>query len=87
MFQAKKYTGIIPLRKKVILLALYSIPPTIILLILRSILEINLVTIILLGSGYLFMYLLMLFLFKGLDKYDLMILKSVKNNLFNKKIF
>jgi len=81
MFQARNYTSIIPLRKKIIKVILVSIVPFLVLIYLKSFFEFNIFLIINLVVLFLMSYLLLLFFVGGLDKNDIMILKSIKDKL------
>lgn len=80
-FQVRHYTNIIPLRRKMVLIVLSIIPPTLLLICLRQLIPINTITIVLEGSFFILLYLLFIFITKSLDKNDFMILKSIKNKL------
>ncbi|MBR9705290.1 flippase [Candidatus Pacearchaeota archaeon] len=85
MVQARKYSKVIPLRKKMLLILGISLIPTLILLYLRSIFPINLITLILFGLLFLILYVFLLLIFKCFDKHDIMIIKSVKNKILGTK--
>ena len=57
---------------------LVSLIPTAILLYLKQVIEINLISIILLGTLFFLVYFVLIFITKSLDKNDLMILDLVK---------
>lgn len=84
MIQAKRYTSVIPLKRKMLLILIVSLIPTILLLVARKIFPINTITLILLGSMFLLIYILLMFLTKCFDENDLMILKAIKNRLIKK---
>ena len=58
-----------------------SIIPLALLFYLRSIMEINIYSMIFISGIFVLTYLIALIMGKGLDKNDLMILKSIKNKL------
>jgi len=80
-FQVKHYTSITLLRRKMISVFLSIIPPTLLLLYIKRFIPINITTIILEGSFFVLVYILFIFITKGLDRNDFMILKSIKRNL------
>jgi O-antigen/teichoic acid export membrane protein len=75
--QTRKYLGIIPIRREVIKIFLVVILPTGIILIARSFLEINLITVILLGTLFAILYASLLILTKCLDTNDWLIINSI----------
>ena len=81
--QVKHYVSIIPIRKKMMRVVLSLIPPTILLIYLKQLVQINLISMILLGLLFVFLYILLIFLTKSLDKNDLMILEAVKKKISN----
>ncbi len=84
LFQAKKYTSIIPLRRKMIKIFLISLIPAIFLIFLRNQLRtINFSVLILSGCLFIFTYILLIFVFSGLDKNDLFILNLFLNKIKN----
>jgi O-antigen/teichoic acid export membrane protein len=82
-FIVKNLTGIIFLRRKMINIALVSIIPIILLIFIKSYLEINKFTIILLTILFFIFYGLLIYLTKCLDKNDLFILDKLKNKFFS----
>ncbi len=78
IFQAKKYVSIVPVRRKMINIAVVSIIPILLLFYLRSKIPINLFTLGLLGSLFVLSYFVLILVTKGLDKNDIMILKTIK---------
>lgn len=85
MIQANKYSRIIPLKRKMFNVVLSSIPPLVILFYLRRIIVINILSLILAAIFFVLSYLLLVFLFKGFDKKDILILNSIKNKIFNRR--
>ena len=84
MFHAKYYTSANPFGRKFFRIFFISLIPIFFLFILKSIIETNLFSIILITISFFSIYILLLFLMKGLDKDDLIILKNLKNKLTNK---
>jgi O-antigen/teichoic acid export membrane protein len=80
--QSKKYAGIIPLRIKMINILLAAVIPTILIIFIRSFVGRGLITLIIISLLFFLLYVLMVFLFRGLDKNDFMIISSVKSKLF-----
>ena len=79
MFQAKKFISIVPLRRKMLTIALLSIIPTILLFFIRRVVEINLFNLIILGLFFILLYFLLILFGNGLDENDKRILKFIKN--------
>ena len=80
--QAKKYTSIIPIRRKMLRIALISAIPFFILLYIKTIIPINIFTLIIMAVLFFGIYFVLLFFLKGFDENDLMILRSIKNKIF-----
>jgi O-antigen/teichoic acid export membrane protein len=85
-FQVKRYTSIIPVRRKMISIVLSMIPPTILLLYVKQFIPINIATIILEGSFFVLLYILFIFLTKSLDRNDFMILNSIRKNFTHPRL-
>ena len=81
LLQTKHYLSFIPLRRKIFRILIISIIPTIILFYLKGLVRINLISLILLGSFFIFLYTLLILVTGCLDKNDIMILKSFKKKL------
>jgi O-antigen/teichoic acid export membrane protein len=79
--QAKKYAKVIALRTKMVNVILAATIPTALLVLIRNFVGRGAWTLILLSLFFFFMYVLMVFLFKGLDKNDFMIIATIKNKL------
>ena len=84
-FQAKHYTSIIPFRRKMVSILLSIIPPTLLLLYIKQFIPVSIATIILEGSFFILLYILFVFITRGLDRNDFMILKSIKKNFQTSK--
>ena len=81
IFQARHYTKIIPLRRKMLRVVLLSIFPTAFLLFVRSFIEIDLFFSILLSLSFFLIYTFLIFTFKALDKNDFMLLKAIREKV------
>jgi len=77
IIETKKYLSFIPLRRKMLTIALVSIIPITILLYLRNKLEIGLITMVILLTLFFLVYFVLILLFKAFDKNDWMIIKIV----------
>jgi O-antigen/teichoic acid export membrane protein len=86
IFQSKKYLSIIPLRKKMINISVSAIIPLFFLILIKRFIQESLISFVTLSLFFLLVYLLLLFLLKGLDKNDLMIIKTIKKNLTNNNL-
>lgn len=84
--ESKKFVSILPLKRKMTAVLLASIIPTAILFFLQSIIEINLFTLIALGLSFFIFYVLIIFLIKGFDERDIMIMKSAIKKLTGKDL-
>ncbi|MGV8151753.1 MAG: flippase [Candidatus Nanoarchaeia archaeon] len=79
--QVKNYVSIIPIRRKMLRIIFCILVSTILLFYLRSIFQINKLTMIILGSVFLFAYLVLIFLTKSLDRNDFLVLKAIKQKI------
>jgi len=86
LLQVKKFLSFVPFRRTMIKIFFVSLIPACLLLIIKKFLVINLFSMFLLVSFFFLSYILLIFLTKCLDNYDLMILKSVKHKLFNSNL-
>jgi len=84
MFHAKYYTNVIPVGKKFLRIFLISLIPISLLFILKSVVEINTFSMIIITILFFTTYFLLLFLMKGLDKNDLLIVETLKEKLSRK---
>jgi len=84
LIQVRHFSSIIPLRKKAIRIFIVSLIPTLLLLYLKTVIPISFVSLILLGSLFLFSYILLIFIFGCLDRNDFLIIKSIKDKYFNR---
>ena len=75
--ETKHYASIIPLRRKMLRILLFSCIPLILLLFIRKIIVINLVNLIILGVFFFLIYLFLVFITGCLDKNDLLIFNSI----------
>lgn len=85
LIQAKKYTTIIPLKRKMIKIAIMALIPTAILIYLRTLFSFTLIKVIVIGFLFFIFYFLLIFLTKCLDRNDIMILEAIKKKLFSYK--
>ena len=87
LYQAKVYTSILPLRKKMLNILLVMIFPTAILIFVKQFIPVNLFTMVLQGVLFILIYFVLLLLTGCLDKNDLMIVNSIKKKFgINSKI-
>ncbi len=77
IIQCKKNFSFIPLRKKMITVALVSVIPTLVLFYLRSMITMNIFSLILISGLFVLLYLLLVLISKSLDKNDWMIIHSI----------
>jgi len=76
--EARHYTSIIPLRRKMLTILLSAAVPTFIFILARPYLSINLASIALLGIVFTLIYAGLILLTKSLDKNDMFLLDSIK---------
>ncbi|MEK6856244.1 MAG: flippase [Nanoarchaeota archaeon] len=81
LIHAKKYTSIVPIRRKMLSILLSALIPTVVLLYLRSIIPISTMTLIIISLLFISFYIVMIFLTKGLDRNDIKILSLIKNKI------
>ena len=84
VWQAKHYTSIIPLKRKMIRIFFVSIIPLLLLFSIKKIVPINYVSFFLLGFFFILSYLILIFITGCLDKNDFMILKSLRKRVSEK---
>lgn len=77
LFEIKHYLHFVPLRKKMITIFLVSLIPLLLLLVLKEFIVINTLSMIVLGIFFCLVYILVIFLSKGLDKKDMLILGTI----------
>tara|TARA_Y100000310_G_scaffold329947_1_gene400687 strand:+ start:10718 stop:12301 length:1584 start_codon:yes stop_codon:yes gene_type:complete len=81
VIQAKHYTSIIPLRRKMLRVLLISLIPLTLLLVIKNLISINIFSILILTILFFALYFILLFLLKGFDRNDLLMLKTIKQKL------
>ena len=81
LFMAKKYTSIIPLKRKMIRVFLVSLIPTLILFFIRNFFEINLLVIVLLGLMFFLLYFFLILFTRCFDRNDILILNAIKRKI------
>jgi O-antigen/teichoic acid export membrane protein len=79
--EVKYYTGIIPLRTKMLNILLVSIIPAAIVIFLRKFIENSPINIIFTGLFFILSYLCLLLITNSFDRNDWMILKTIKNKI------
>lgn len=81
--QSYKYLKIIPLRKKMVNVVVSGLVSSMILILLMKFITVNLKSSIALIIFFLGLYTLLIFILKGFDKNDIMVLRSFKRTLQN----
>ncbi len=76
IFQAYKQTGIMPIRRKNLNITLAVIISLVLLLLLKNFVDVTLISLILLAAFFVFFYIFLVIVFKGLDKNDFMVIRS-----------
>lgn len=77
--EVKKYTSMIPLRRRMLRIAIVSIIPTVLLIIVKQYVSINLLSMAILGLLFVLVYVLLIFVTGCLDRNDLMIINAIKS--------
>jgi len=85
LIEARYYTSIIPVRRKMMRILLVSLPPLLIIFYLKRLVEINFLSLILIGFLFVLSYVFLIFVTGCLDKNDLMILRSLKRKIMRNK--
>lgn len=85
IIQVRHYLLIIPFRRKMIKIAVVSLIPIALLLIIKQFVPINLFTLILLGIFFFVSYFLTIFVTGCFDKNDLFVFNAIKNKIIPKK--
>ncbi|MEK6889283.1 MAG: flippase [Nanoarchaeota archaeon] len=81
-FQSWKYLKIVPLRRKIIRISIVALIPSVILLLVKRLMEINFITLIIIAVLFLLVYSILLLLTGCLDRNDKFVLDSIKRKLF-----
>ncbi len=85
LFQVKHYINLIPLKRKMLLVFISAIIPLFVLMYIKQFIEINLVSILLLGILFFLLYSLLIFLTKSFDENDLTIIRAIREKSFLRK--
>lgn len=81
IYFAKKYSGIMPLRKNFILIALISLIPSLLIFYIRKLFVINIISLMFFGLLFVAIYMFLLFITKCFDSNDYMIIKTLIKRL------
>ena len=81
LINAKISFNIIPMKKEAIRIFLVALIPTIFLLVIKHFIDINALSIIVLGISFLLVYIFLIFLSSCLDDNDMMIIRAIKRKL------
>jgi len=79
--QSRKYLSIVPLRRKMILIFASGAVAAFALFYVKKFVEINIYSLIVLSAFFVLSYIAIIFLTKGLDKNDLMIIRYFKSKI------
>jgi O-antigen/teichoic acid export membrane protein len=80
--QARNYTSIVPIRRKMLKIFIITLIPTGLLIFFKQFVIINPLSMILMGLFFFLSYILLILLTECLDKNDFMILRSIKEKIF-----
>jgi O-antigen/teichoic acid export membrane protein len=86
LIQTKKYLSFIPLRRKMITIALISLIPAALLFYLRNSMSMNIYSIILVSVLFLITYGVLLLISRSMDENDWMIIRAILKKLFKQSI-
>ncbi len=81
-FQVRHYTKIIPFKRDMLKICIAIIPPTILLFLIKNLIPNSILSILLQGLFFVLAYLLLVFITRGIDRNDFMILNAIKKKLF-----
>ncbi len=84
-FEARYYLNIMPLRRKMLKVALVAIVPTLLLIWLKSFVEINILSIVFLSALFFSVYFLLMLVIGAFDKNDIMVAKTIFDKIVGKK--
>lgn len=76
VYQSYHYISIIPIRRKMVNVALAGLIAALLLLFAKSLIHINSISLIILTIFFFGLYILLVFLFNGLDRNDFMVINS-----------
>jgi stage V sporulation protein B len=79
--QSWKFLRIIPLRRKMVFVLLSVAIASLLLVLLKGVVEVNIVSMIIMGIFYLLVYVLLLFVFGSFDRNDWEIIRLIKKRL------
>ncbi|MEK6894841.1 MAG: flippase [Nanoarchaeota archaeon] len=85
--EVKRQVSIIPLRRKMLKIAIASIIPTILLTVIKYYISVNLFTLIILTLLFVFLYLVLIFKMGCLDKNDLEILNNIRSYVYKNILY
>lgn len=82
--QSFYYLSIIPIKRKMFNVIIAAIISTTLLVYIRGLVEIKLISLVILAAFFFISYILLVFLFKGLDRNDMIVIKDLINKIFKK---
>ena len=81
VYQAYKYTKIVPFKKEMVKIFLLSMIPTLLIFFLRKTVPLTHTNIILLGLSFIASYFILLIIAKCFDKNDIMIINAIRKKI------
>jgi len=78
------YLSFIPIRRKMLSIALVSIIPLLVVIVLKRLITLNFLTVSLLGFLFILLYAILILAFKCLDKNDFLIIKKFRDKITRK---
>jgi len=84
LFQAKHYLSIVPVRKKMLRIAIVMLIPLGLLLLIKQFITITIINLILIGLFFFLFYFFLILITGCLDKNDFMIINTIKKKIFRK---
>ena len=85
LFQARHYTSIIPVKRKMLKIFLVTLIPVFSLLLFKHLFPVNTLILFLIGTFFILFYLVLIIFTKCLDNNDFMILRLIKQKTTNRK--
>lgn len=81
LFQAKRYTGIVPLKKEMLKIILISLVPVFLLSLALQNISRGILSFFMLSISFILLYIFLLFVFGIFDEEDVNVLRTIKNRI------
>lgn len=83
--QAYYYLKIVPIRRKMLSILISGIISGAFVLIARNFIQVNILSLILVGMAFILLYIFLILITKSLDQHDLLVFNNIKNKIFQWK--